>query len=291
MILEPLSFKEFRELADAPEGSQFADLDRYLTNGGFPILVLEDSVRALDRTRELAAQCLSAIHGIRLDARLRHLFAILMDQSSEELNVQALSRELGVKRPTLENWIAALEDSFLVHRLTGIETNEMRRLRHAKLHATDPGLVAAFASLSDPLVDHKVRGRMLEAAVLRHLRELARMVRGKLMFAQLRGSSTSKRGEVDFLLVTAREVFFVEVTGSATGSEKTKRIFNHIASYRDHGKTKSQLGDRRTFALVVAGRPAEEPGVAPAALFLDHLLEAQGDDQCESLRRMSREVP
>jgi predicted AAA+ superfamily ATPase len=213
-----------------------------------------------------------------------------MDQSSEELNVLALSRELGVKRPTLENWIAALEDSFLVQRLPGLETSELRRLRHAKLHATDPGLVAAFASSADPLGDSRVLGRILEAAVLRHLREVARNADGKVMYVQLHSSSGSKRGEVDFLLLTAGEAFFVEVTGSPAGPEKTKGLLAHVAAYRGHRKKRSQLGGRQTFALAVTGETFEADGQASAARFLDRVLETQIDDPCQALRAMSVEV-
>jgi predicted AAA+ superfamily ATPase len=177
-----------------------------------------------------------------------------------------------------------------VQRLPGLETSELRRLRHAKLHATDPGLVAAFASSADPLAESRTLGRILEAAVLRHLREVARNANGRMLYVQLHSTAGSKRGEVDFLLLTAREAFFVEVTGSSAGPDKTRALLAHVAAYRGHGKARNQLGGRKAFALVVTGETVEADGQASAAHFLDRVLEAPPDDPCQTLRTMSTGV-
>jgi hypothetical protein len=52
------------------------------------------------------------------------------------------------------------------------------------------------------------------------------------MYVQLHSSGGSKRGEVDFLLLTEREAFFVEVTGASAGPDKATRLLEHVAAYR-----------------------------------------------------------
>jgi hypothetical protein len=111
-----------------------------------------------------------------------------------------------------------------------------------------------------------------------------------MLYVQLHSTAGSKRGEVDFLLLTAREAFFVEVTGSSAGPDKTRALLAHVAAYRGHGKARNQLGGRKAFALVVTGETVEADGQASAAHFLDRVLEAPPDDPCQTLRTMSTGV-
>jgi hypothetical protein len=89
---------------------------------------------------------------------------------------------------------------------------------------------------------------------------------------------------------TGTKTLCVEVTASSSGSDKSRALRALVAAYRVHRKTKSQLGGRQTFALVVTGETADADGLATAAHFLDQILETPTEDPCQALRAMSKEV-
>lgn len=299
-ILEPLSFREFRELQLPPDGrltpgTLLVDLERYLCAGGFPDNAIHsDSPGVLDRTREYASQILDGIAGARHRSRFRQLFSVLMDQSSKELNVDKLARTMSIQRPTLESWLGHLEESFLVSRLLRLETSTLRELRgRPKIHGTDPGLVAAFARHVDPLADADTKGRLFESALLRHVRELAAGCRGRIVYAQDRSSESRSRGEVDFLLLTQDEAWLIEVTASM-GGVGAKAAFVREQADRLQGRRgrKALVGERQVHGLVVHGGSSKVSGPVPGipmAVFLDEVLESETTDPCRILREFCSE--
>lgn len=219
--LETLSFREFLQLhAMAGESAdqllvRRPDLaERYLAVGGFPehaleldLLEVRRRLRAdvVDRAilRDLAGRVGDPI-------RVRDLFVYLMQESGGELNVKDRASDLDADPRSVRTWTALLVDTLLATELRSLTPHAAALLRSKpKIYAADHGLVIAFAATSDPLYDPRVRGRIFEAVVFRHLRELAR----QLPLAQI-GYLRHKDREVDFLLRTDRTVA-IEVTSSS----------------------------------------------------------------------------
>lgn len=205
--IEGLSFREFGSLQAPGEPwdrivRRMPDLlDRYLAIGGFPEHALaEDQREAHRRLREDIVD--RAIfrdlepRGVDLP-RVRDLFVYLVENSGGEWVASHRAADLrGAKHESVEGWLALLEDTRLVERLTPRATRVAQRLRgkrRPKIYAADPGLVTAFTPLSG--ADSLVRGRVFETAVFRHLREAVRELGAGVSYLQL-----GTKGEVDFVV-------------------------------------------------------------------------------------------
>lgn len=293
-MLETLSFREFREIrlpetkVPRPE-NLFADLDAYLSLGGFPELAAStDLSLSLERIREYVDRALAADVPARKHPRLlRGLLRILMDESGEELNTLRLSRELGCHRKTIEVWIGAMETALLIQRVPRRAASVRREiLAQPKIYASDPALAAAFGPTADPLSDPRLKSRLYEAAVLRHLRELAARSGGKVACAQRKAPSGKSLGEVDFLLLAGREAYLMEATTSSSqAKEKAWSVLEEGKEMK--GKFKAIYG------CVVhggAGREQHAVNCVPLGVFLDEVLGGPIDDPCAPLRNLSTKL-
>lgn len=292
--LEPLSFREFRELRAGGkervlEATRFLDLERYLSTGGFPELMrVESHQEAHDVTRVRVRQVLDLeVTRSRQTDKLEQLHRVLVEHSGDSIGIANLSRSLGVSRPTAEGWIGMLEQALLVQRLWRRGSSTLQELRgQPKVYAVDPGIVAAFARVANPIADAKVRAQLQEAAVLRHLRELAAEADLRLHCLQ-RVREERVEGESDFLLCSSGETFLVEVASHAGLGRKGRQqleLAREVASV-----------DRKAIVHVVvvhAGAEfAREPiARAPLATFLEGVLPREGEDVLEPLRRVSTRI-
>jgi len=296
--LEHLSFREFRGLR-VPEdalpldASRHQDFETYLLVGGFPALAVQDQPRrSMEAIQRYAQQVLlDDLGGIRQISKVLRAFAILMDMSGANLDVSSLSKSVGAKPDTIERWLSALESVRLIQRVPRIKAVDRSVLHQVrgqpKTYGTDPGLVAALSRWSDPRVDPQSRGRLFEAAVLRHLREAVRASSAASSIHCLNVPKTGNRrnGEVDFVLLHGdEEMFLVEVTAGPSGIEDKARFL------RDVGRDTAICGHRRTFALIVAPRTQETTAGVPAmeaARFLEALVPVTGEEPLDQLRLMS----
>jgi hypothetical protein len=223
ILLEGLTFGEFVTLnagspvvADIGPPPVGALLERYLAVGGFPAFATErEPVPVRARLRDdIVDRAIRRDLIERVDdpERLRRLFVYLIQQSGSEQNSNDRAADLGVDARSVAKWTDLLLDTFLLVALPRAATSAKAsaRLRgRPRLYAADHGLVAAFAAA--PPSDSDVRGRIFEAVVFRHLREVARARRGEVRYLRW-----GDQLEVDFLLELEleRERFAIEVTQS-----------------------------------------------------------------------------
>ena len=219
--LEGLTFDEFVTLNDGPPavaqvspGPVAGLVERYLAIGGLPAFA---TARDLVLVREhvhndIVDRAIQRDLTDRIDdpERLRRLFVYLMQQSRSEQNSNDQASDLGVDPRSVAQWTDLLLDTFLLVALSRGATSAKAgaRLRgRPRLYAADHGLVSAFATA--PPRDADVRGRIFEAVVFRHLREVARARRGEVHYLRW-----GDKLEVDFLLELDRDRFAIEVTQS-----------------------------------------------------------------------------
>lgn len=207
--IEGLSFREFVRLHALQEEEveeTFSRLpssyERYLAVGGFPEHVLsEDFPEIRRRLRgDIADRAiLRDLSGLGVDVqRVKDLLVYLLQDSGAELNAEARARDLGADPRSVRDWMRLLGDTMLVSTLERFLKHPAVGLRSkSKVYATDPGLVVAFAP--SPVQDPAVRGQALEAAVFRHLREVAGDLEGRLSFFRHRDDL-----EIDFVLEAPR---------------------------------------------------------------------------------------
>lgn len=300
MVLDPLSFSEFRRLrlppgTSPPSAARFRDLELYLTVGGMPRNAREPQPReSLERVREYCRQVLSSTDGVRDRRTMQMLFVGLMQRATEELNVDDLSKDLGASRATIENWLNFFEDSFLLDRLPRLDSSTLRELRgNPKVYPADPSLVTAFAHTLDPLGEPRTVARVFECAVYRHLREVARQTGGSLRFVQeVRGGR--KRGEVDFFLQARGHAWLIEVTCSQEGyGKKAAYVRERAVALLADKKTRSRFKDVSLRGLVVHGGTRLEErdvGCVPLADFLEQCTPYAMNEPTEGLIAMGTEI-
>ena len=213
--------------------------------GGYPdALFAPDDAASLDWrvdyleayvTRELPALGATA----NVDA-MRRLVAMLGGQQGALLNQSDLARSLGVSQPTVRNYVALLEQSFLVRRLTPYFVNVGKRLVKApKVYLRDSGLLHAVVGLEDAtqLRDHIVVGASWEGYVVEQIAHVV-SPRSALHFYR-----TQAGAEMDLVIVGRRgRLACVEVKFSS--SPVLTKGFYHA---------REDLGPERTIVVAPVG--------------------------------------
>ena len=229
--VEPLSFPEFCQLRRRPPLERRRELELFLATGGFPELVETTSLlETLDRIQRAMRSALAAdLPEVRARGDVQRLFSILMDQSGEELNESALGKTLGVGVESIRRWTQRMEDVHLVQRVPRWDTSELREIRgRPKLFGVTPGIVAAFGRAADPVRNPRLLGRLVESAVLAHLRPWARTHHARIRCGQKRARGGRKAGEIDFVLDRGGADFtLIEATG---GTANLKQKAAHVAA-------------------------------------------------------------
>lgn len=227
LLLESLSYREFVAFhARSPEEARDLDLvrshnpnlvEQYLALGGFPEHVRTrrrdydyTAVRERLRADIVEKALLWDLAPLDIDlTRVKTLFVYLIQESGGQFKASNRASDLGADRRSVAEWLRRLEETALLVSLPRYQVHATARARSSpKIYAADPGLVAAFSPL--PARDESVRAKVFEAAVFRHLRQLARRQRGELYYYRDREGL-----ELDFLLLTDPSRVAVEVTSSA----------------------------------------------------------------------------
>lgn len=89
-------------------------------------------------------------------------------RTASELNLSTLANDVGVRHNTIRAWLSVLEASFLVFRSPTWRGNaRKRRIKAAKLHFLDSGLVCHLLGIRSPeeLRHHPLRGMIFESWV------------------------------------------------------------------------------------------------------------------------------
>ncbi len=200
--LFPLSFKEFLtfkevsfkipDAAGAVTRVIFDTLsphyEEYMLFGGFPGVVLKSSADEKRKTLEDIFTSFFQLEVLQLgDFRknevLRNLMLLLMQRTGSKLDIQKISRELGVSRQTLNEYIAFLESTYFIKTIRPFSRGRSAEIRKTpKVYICDTGLANHFARLDT--------GALFENSVFQNLR-----LRGELSYYQ------KKTGvEIDFIL-------------------------------------------------------------------------------------------
>ncbi|MBM3881469.1 MAG: ATP-binding protein [Verrucomicrobia bacterium] len=221
----PLAFAEFlafRGLKHEPysrasEGRMAAALLDYLQTGGLPEIVLADEAlrpRILKEYVDLVFyKDLVERYGVANPQVLRRLLRHCLAHPGSLFNVHKLyqdfrSQGLGLSKDTLYNYLAYLEESFVVFPLPVAERSLRKQaVNPKKLHPVDWAL--AYPFVAEPSLD---AGRKLETAVFLHWR------RQREDLAYLTGDH-----EVDLVVRPDRPEQLVNVAFSVTRAETWTR--------------------------------------------------------------------
>jgi len=196
------------DIYNRPLQNQF---DEYCRYGGYPAVVLEQN---LDKKLNLIGEIYSAyvrkdisslftIENISAFNRLTQLLAIGMGSL---LNVNTLTSDLRISRPTLENYLAILENTFIIKRIPPFFRRKKREvIKMPKVFFLDLGLRNLMVKQFGELNIRPDRGALVENFTFIHLyRHLALL--HELYYWRTKGGT-----EVDFVLQTNDQLLPFEV--------------------------------------------------------------------------------
>lgn len=218
LIFKDVSFKipEQAAAVSRPIFDQIAPLyEEYMTFGGFPGVVLKSSAeekkRALDDIFSSFFQLeILQLGDFRKNEIVRDLILLLMQRLGSKLDVQKLSKELGVSRQTLNVYLAFLEGTYFIKTIRPFGKGRDTEIRKTpKVYICDTGLANHFARL-DP-------GALFENSVFQNLR-----LRGNLNYYQKKNGR-----EIDFIL-DQKQAYEVKITPQASDMKKLQELATEL---------------------------------------------------------------
>jgi len=189
--------------------------DEYILYGGFPGVVLKTNVEEKKRALEeiftsFFQQEVLQLGDFRKNEVIRDLILLLIQRLGSKVDIQKISKELGIGRPTLYDYIAFLEGTFFIKTLRPFTTGKDAEIRKMpKVYICDSGLANFLANLDF--------GLLFENSIFQNLRQ-----KGELNYYQ------KKRGpEIDFIL--NREIAYeVKVTPHLSDIKRLERVSNEL---------------------------------------------------------------
>lgn len=213
--LFPLNFTEFLRLKEEKikipsipaemSESVFRTFDRlydeFLKFGGFPGVVAKEDFAEKKKALEDIFSSYFQLEVVQLgDFRktsiVRDLMLLLMQRAGSRLDIQKLSSELGVSRPSVYEYLAFLEGTYFIHLIKPYSKSKDIEVRGSeKVYICDSGLLNNTIQVAD--------GALFENNIFQLLRP-----RGKLNYYQ-----KNKSREIDFIL-NGKEAYEVKLSPS-----------------------------------------------------------------------------
>jgi len=162
--------------------------EEYLLFGGFPEVVLKKNTDGKRRSLEDIFTSYFQLEILRIgdfkrNNKIRDLILLLMQRVGSKLDIQKLSRELSISRPTLYQYISFLEDTYLIKTIKPFSKGKDIEIRKMpKVYICDCGLVNNFTKLDE--------GALFENNIFQNLR-----IKGEINYYQRKSGV-----EIDFIL-------------------------------------------------------------------------------------------
>lgn len=167
---------EMYYIADATQ-TLIGHFHEYLVRGGFPQTALIESIPQAQRLlREdiidkVLKRDMTALFGVRRILELEQTFIYFCMHDGGIQDLQTLSSNLGISKPTVQNFINLLELTHLLYKLPPYGYGkEILRARY-KLYLADPAIAPAILMKGKTILeDSKALGMSVETAVFSHLK-------------------------------------------------------------------------------------------------------------------------
>jgi len=227
--LFPLDFREFlrfkesrirleKPVTSPPVVKQLITLfTEYVLYGGYPRVALEKEIRMKET---YLSQVINTYirKDIRDLANVRHihkfnkLLETLASQCGQLLNVSELANTAGLSRPTVENYLFIMEQTYVIQLLRPFSRNLRSELfKTPKVFFHDTGIAHLLSQKRFPRI---ITGSMLENAVFSELRKTQDM--GEFFYWR-----TQDGKEIDFIVPSSEGLIPVEVKSSGARIRQT----------------------------------------------------------------------
>lgn len=162
---------------------------------------------------------------------------------AQVVNVEAIGRDAGVARSTVEGYLKILEDTLVAFQIPAYENRlRVRQRMHPKLYWSDPGIVRAAKKQLEGLAIEE-RGALFEGLIAQVIKSHHEL--GILQFDKLSYWSAGKNSvEVDFVIERGKEIIGIE---AKSGAEPDNKWFAGLSALKEAGRLKRAI-------VVYAGR-------------------------------------
>lgn len=210
------------------------DLISRIMSGGFPEVVKRNTLRRQRQwcrahLDEVAQRDIQELAGIRKARELRYLFSALVAFSGRLVNQQDLGQKIQLDGKTVNSYIAALEQLFLVRHLSAWRNNALKRLvKKPKLYFTDTALLASLMEASPALIEqNRLLGPLLETFVFTELQKQISWQDRRIALTHYRDKDKVK---IDFVLENSRsQLVGIEVKAASTVSSSDFKGLRKLA--------------------------------------------------------------
>ncbi len=197
--------------------------------GGFPEPWLKDSPRFSQLWSENYLRLVPDIDHVRY----RTFLQLLAGVSGEILNQSDLGRAVGVTQPTIRDWLALADGTYLWRHIPAWDRHPTKRLvKHPKGHLRDSGILHHLLRIrtQEELLTHPSMGRLWEGFVIEQiLRQLAHA--GEIVRAS--HYRTGAGAEVDLVLEGPNGTVPVEIKYAETADPRKWRALRDFVTEQD----------------------------------------------------------
>lgn len=166
---------EFYRMIEA-SNALIGHFHEYLIRGGFPQTVLIESITQSQRLlREdiidkVLKRDMTALFGVRRIIELEQLFIFLCMHDGGMQDTQTISKELGIAKQTVQNFIDLFESTYLVYRLPPFGYGKEVLRGKNKLYLGDPAIAPAVLMKGKSILeDARALSQCVETAIIGHL--------------------------------------------------------------------------------------------------------------------------
>jgi len=243
--LHSFSFKEFLKAKDpsmlntlktSPPSSLsqkklLSLMEEYCIWGGYPRVVFSrDPAEKVHILSEIYTSYIEKdiVGFLEIKNRLAfsRLVKLLSAQTAQLINITELSNSLNLDRGTVERYLKALEETYIITPLHPYFTNPRQEIiKQYKTYFNDTGLRNYALENFSPFSDRFDKGLLLENTVYREL------LLSLGTFQKLRFWRTKTGAEVDFLIIQAEKSLPVEVKTTLKKPQISKSLRSFIAKY------------------------------------------------------------
>lgn len=195
--------------------------ETYINYGGFPEVVLSNSVAdKKDMIQDIISSYINfdiaLLSNIRNPANLYKLIKLLAVRIGTKLDVSKLTSLTGISRPTVENYLDLLEQSYFIRTIPVLSNSPDREISKArKVYFLDNGIASESAQAGS--------GALFENAVFNQL-----FHHGHMAYYQLKSGK-----EVDFIL-DKKSGFEVKETATEADLKNMRSISGNIGVSSNH---------------------------------------------------------
>ena len=235
-LLQQLFNTDFTIAAQPPHYTRLgSSLSEHICQGGYPAAITRSNPKRRskwyrDYITTLIQRDIQDISSIQNLEILPRLLTLAAGQTARLFNASDLASPFSLSRPTIREYLALLEQIFLIEQLQPWHTNRLSRLiKTPKLHLTDTGLICSLLGVDSNTIwqDKNLLGQLLETFIYQELRKQADWHDEPLQFHHFRNKD---KIEVDIIIEQGQQLVGVEIKAAATITQNDFKGLKKLAN-------------------------------------------------------------